>query len=105
MVRLGYNYEMHGINSILPNPEVWHNILVKDIEELTKVDQYLMRKILQCHSKVPIKYIYLETGCLSVSHIIMKRRLLYLHNTLKRSKHELVRKVYLDQKYNPIKGD
>ena len=33
-------------NSILLNSEVWHNILVKDIEELTKVDQYLMRKIL-----------------------------------------------------------
>ena len=90
MVRLGYNYEMHGINSILPNPEVWHNILVKDIEELTKVDQYLMRKILQCHLKVPIKYIYLETGCLSVSHIIMKCRLLYAHNILITSDHELI---------------
>ena len=91
--------------SILLNYEVWHNILVKDIEELTKVDQYLMRKILQCHSKVPIEFIYLETGCLSVSHIIMKRRLLYLQNILKRSEHELVRKVYLAQKCNPMKGD
>ena len=101
MVRLGYNYEMHGINSILPNPEVWHNILVKDIEELTKVDQYLMRKILQCHSKVPIEFIYLETGCLSVSHIIMKRRLLYVHNILITSDHELVSRLYLAQNIIP----
>ena len=93
------------INALLVNIEVWHNVLSKDIEVFTQLDNYLMRKILKAHSKIPIEMLYLETGTIPVEFVIMSRRVNYLHNVIRRDSTELVARVYNVQKQQPSKGD
>ena len=49
--------------------------------------------------------LYLETGCLPLSHIITVRRLMCLHTKLQGPETEIIRKVFTEQKRNPCKGD
>jgi hypothetical protein len=49
--------------------------------------------------------LYLETGCLSLSDVVTVRRLMYLHTILQRPENEIVRKVFLEQRNNPCRGD
>ena len=85
--------------------EAWHNILKKDIEVFIKLDHYLLRHILGCHSKVPIEFLYLETSALPIEYILASPRLNYLHNVLSKKEEELVKRVYNAKKVNPCKGD
>ena len=50
------------LNSILLNMETWHNLKDNELNELKKLDQYLLRKMLRAHSKVPVQFLYLETS-------------------------------------------
>ena len=93
------------INATLFNSEAWHNVTISDIIRLEKVDECLLRRILKCHSKSPLEYLYLETGTMPLRFIIACRRLNYLHTILKRNDGELTKKVLLAQKNNPCKGD
>ena len=87
------------------NVEVWHNVLKKDIDTLIDLDKYLMKKILNVHSKAPIEALYLETSAIPLNYILAERRINYLHNILLREDSELVKRVYIAQKENPHKGD
>ena len=49
--------------------------------------------------------LFLETGCLPLEYVITARRLLYLQTILHRQENEIIRKVYMEQKINPCKGD
>ena len=49
--------------------------------------------------------LYQETGCLPLENVITARRLLYLQAILHKEEHEIIRKVYTEQKQNPCKGD
>ena len=42
--------------------ETWHNLKDKELNDLKKLDQYLLRKIIGAHSKVPVEFLYLETS-------------------------------------------
>ena len=70
-----------------------------------KLDQYLLRKIIGAHSKVPVEFLYLETSTTPLNSILKSRRINYLHTILGRSDLELTRKIYNAQKQDPIKGD
>ena len=93
------------INSLFVNIEVWHNVLKKDIDSLVDLDKYLMKKILNVHSKAPIELLYLETSAIRLNFILAGRRINYLHNILIKDSNELVKRVYIAQKENPQKGD
>ena len=69
------------------------------------MDEYLLRGILKAHSKTPRAALYLETGCIPIRYLIMKRRIMYLHHILGKSPDELIHKVYMAQKSNPVKDD
>ena len=69
------------------------------------IDQYLIRGLLNAHSKTPIEHLYLETGSLPIKYIIFSRRLIYLKEIIDRPEHELVKKVYRCQQANPDIGD
>ena len=90
---------------MLINCEAWHNILKKDIESLIEVDSYLLRKIIGSHSKIPIEFVHLESGTVSIDYICTKRRLVYLHQIVSVSENKIIHKVYSAQKNNPVKGD
>ena len=93
------------INSILANSSVWYGLTEKQLTELELADEYLIRKILNCHAKVPKEFLYQETGLIMVRHIIKRRRIMYLHHLLTREKSELISKIYYSQKMKPVKGD
>ena len=85
------------VNSMLLNAEAWHNVLKKDINVFTSMDKYLVRKIINCHSKAPIEMLYLETGTTPVEYILASRRLNYLHTVLTRNNRELTNFSYTQQ--------
>ena len=93
------------INGILTNSEVLYGITKNEISDLEKVDEYLIRQILQAHSKTPIEMLYLETGVVPIKYIIINRRLSYLKHILNTNEHELIRKVYEAQKRRPVEND
>ena len=69
------------------------------------MDENLLRKILKAPVNTTKEVLYLETGCLPVKFIIMKRRFLYYHHIIKRPNSELIYKIYRAQKIKPCKGD
>ena len=93
------------INGLLFNSEVWYGLSEYELSELEKVDEYLLRKLLNAHSKTPKEFLYLETGSLPIRFIIKKRRISYLHHILNRDKKELISKVYFAQKRKSVKDD
>ena len=93
------------LNGVLFNSEAWHNVADKDIELLEKVDEGLLRAILLCHAKVPLEFLFLETGSLSVRYILSSRRMNYLRTLLKREDDELTKRILREQQNNPTAGD
>ena len=85
--------------------DVWQNILKKDTEACLKLDHDIMRLIIGAHSKVPIKFLYLETASIPINYILASRRVNYLHNILTKEDSELVKCVYYAKKVTPAKGD
>jgi hypothetical protein len=93
------------VNSMLVNMEAWHNILQKDTDVFIKLDHYLIKKIIGTHSKVPSEMLYLETSAIPIDFILASRRINFLHHILTRPSHELTRRIYEEQKSNPVEGD
>ena len=93
------------LNGVLFNSEAWHSVTSKDLDALSKADESLLRSILQCHSKTPREFLYLETGTIPIRFIVASRRLHYLHTIVNRSEDELTKRVYESQARNPQKGD
>ena len=75
------------------------------MNDLEKVDEFLLRKILGAPSKTPIEYLYLETATIPIEFILKSRRVNYLYSILTRNESELINRVYKAQKRRPIKDD
>ena len=93
------------INSVLFNSEIWHSFKESDIAELKLIDNQILRFICSAQAKTPVEFLFLESGSLSLSHIISQRRIIYLHEILTREDNELVKRIYRAQKDNPTRGD
>ena len=57
------------LNAILTNSEVWYGLKSTHITELEEVDEYLLRQILNAHSKTPKEMLHLETGTIPVEYV------------------------------------
>ena len=75
------------------NSEAWYNLKIKNIEELEKVDEALIRKILEAPKGTPICMLYLEMGFVPIRFLIMQRRLTFLHYILQQEPDSLVSRV------------
>ena len=93
------------INGLLYNSEAWHSINMKDIIQLEKIDNILLRFLLGCPAKTPTEFLFLETGSIPIRFILSSRRINYLHTILSRGKDELTRRVLEAQLESPISGD
>ena len=93
------------INGILYNSEAWHGVNKSHIDQLSKVDHQLLRSVLSAHSKIPTEFLYLETGVLPVKFVISSRRLNYLIEIHNREDHELIKRIYIKQRQDPVRGD
>ena len=67
------------INGILFNSEAWHNVSQDDLKILEKVDEALLRGILNAHSKIPLEALFLESSSIPIRFIVSSRRMMYLH--------------------------
>ena len=83
------------INGIL------HAVTEEDIKGLEKVDEHLLRSIVNGHAKTPLEFIYLETGALPIRFIIASRRMMYLQTILKRPDNELIKRIFKAQAEEP----
>ena len=71
------------INSILLNSEVWYRLTNTNIEDLVKLDNKLLRNILEVGQSVPTIFLHLELGTRPFRFIIKTRRILFLQYILK----------------------
>ena len=82
------------VNGTLFNSECWQGTDVnKEVLSLDKPDQSLLRGLVSGHSKVPLEFLYLETGSVPLSLVHACRRLVYLHTILRKDQSELVKPI------------
>ena len=93
------------INGILTNFEACYGLTIKEIEQLEKCDEQLLRLILECPSKTPKEMLYLELGLTPIRYIIMSRRLMFYHYILNEDSESLINKFYKLQARKPVKND
>ena len=93
------------LNSILLNSEVWYNMKKTDIEELEKVDNILLKKVLEVPSSTPTAILHLELGTVPIRFILKTRRLMFLHYVLQEDENSLLYKFLMAQIETPKEGD
>ena len=76
------------VNGSLYNIEARHSVSMEDIRGLEKVDEELLRYLLDCHTKVLLGFLYLESGEFHVRFILSARRINYLKTILNRDPEE-----------------
>ena len=93
------------LNGVLFNSEAWHGLTSTHIARLQIIDNALLRENTSSHAKIATEFLYLETGTLPITQIITSRRLNYLKHILDKNENELIKRIYNEQKEDPIKGD
>ena len=78
------------INSILINSEAWYNLSNKNIDDLEKLDNILLRKILEVGQSVPTAFLHLELGTIPLRFVIKTRRILFFQYILKENESSLL---------------
>ena len=93
------------ISVITHNLEVSFNITEKEIKILNDLDMQLLRGSLLLGAKSPQCLILLEMGLTSVSYILKRKRVLYLHHLLTTDQSSLVTRVFQEQVRTTKRGD
>ena len=93
------------ISSLLTNAEAWYNLTMTEITDLEKVDESLLRRVLQCPAATPKEMLYLELGVTPIRNIIRSRRLNFLHYILHEEKESLIYKFLKAQLSEPTSKD
>ena len=93
------------VNGLLYNSEAWHSVNLNDLASLEKIDEALLRFLLNSHAKAPLESLYMESGAIPMRFIVASRRLNFLQTILKRDEEELTRRVFMAQLEDPLEGD
>ena len=93
------------LNSILLNSEAWVNLNKKELNELTVVDNMLLRTIWNCSASTSVPMMFLDLGCVPINVCIMKRRIMFLHYILQQPEQSLLYKCFKAQLNNKLAGD
>ena len=93
------------LNSILLNSEAWCSVSKKNIEELERIDNTLLKNIFQVPTSTPSLVLHLDLCTLPVRYVLMTRRLCFLQYLLKEDEGSLVSRVLMAQIENVVKGD
>ena len=93
------------IGAMLNNTETWNNITKDDINQLTKPDTILQRKLLATSGNPCKVFMNLELGIIPVRYVIMGNRTKYLNYILNEDIGTTVRDVFETQKRDSRKGD
>ena len=93
------------INSILVNADVWTNLTKKEINQLTIVDNAMVRAIWECPSYTSIPIMFLELGIKPIKYYIIQRRIMYYHYLLNQDQDSLLYKCVSAQYKEPLCRD
>ena len=93
------------INGMIYSTEAWSRISETEVTRLEQVDLALLRSLVEAHSKCNKAFILLEFGVISFSYLIMIRRIMYHHHIIGRDNDEIIKKIYIKQKEEYLKGD
>ena len=93
------------LSSMLCNSEVLYGITKSHIERLEQVDRIFFRRLFQVPNCTAIEAFYLETSTISIRHLLMGRRLMFLWDIIHKTESELVKKVFYSQKSFAVKND
>jgi hypothetical protein len=97
--------EVHFLNGILSNSDVWYSVTKTKVEELESVDRLLLRRILSVPESTCTEALYLETGCVNIGTILKGKRIKYLHYLVNHDKNSTLYKFFKAQWDHPVGGD
>ena len=84
---------------------MWSGFSEYDLHDLEVIDHQILKAVIGGQAKVQSEMLYLETAQLPIGSIMSVRRILYLHNMLRRQDSELVKNIYIAVKESPLKDD
>ena len=93
------------ISSLLTNAESWYNLTAAEIDELEKVDENLLRRVLEAPAATPKEMLYLELGVSPIRNIIKSRRINFLQYILKENEESLIQTFLMAQLSDPTRND
>ena len=93
------------LSSLISNSEAWVNVSAKNVSDLERIDEQLLRDFLVAQRNTPKETLYLETGSIPVRFVMISRRINFLHWILCEDKNSLVSRFFQAQCSEPIKGD
>ena len=93
------------LSSLISNSESWVNLSPKNVSDLEKIDEQLLRDLLSAQRNTPKEILYLETGSIPVRFVIISRRINFLHYILCEDKNSLLSRFFKAQCLEPIRGD
>ena len=93
------------LSSLISNSESWVNLSPKNVSDLEKIDEQLLRDLLSAQRNTPKEILYLETGSIPVRFVIISRRINFLHYILCEDQNSLLSRFFKAQCSEPIRGD
>ena len=85
------------ISSLLCNSEAWYNVTNAELDLLESVDIKFLRNLLNARRSTPKEILYLETGCVPIREIIIKRRILFLHYIMNENENSMIHRFFQTQ--------
>ena len=93
------------IDGFFFDSEVWDGICEVDLHDLEVIDHQILKAVIGGQAKVKSYMLYLETAQIPIRNIMSARRLLYVHNILRRQNSKLVKYIYIAMKESPLKDN
>ena len=93
------------ISSMLVNTEAWYNITKAELNLLETIDVQFLRSVLKAPKCTPTEMLYLELGCVPFRHLIIKRRIMFLHYILNENKNSMIYRFLMAQIKKQSKND
>lgn len=93
------------VSSCLVNVEVWYPLKEREICELEKTDRILLKRILGAPCSTNSELLFLDLGVIPLGHLIIARRIMFLHYILTRETDHLLSKFFKTQCREPLPGD
>ena len=78
------------VSSMLVNTEAWYNITKSELNLLESIDIQFLKSVLKAPKCTPTEMLYLEFGCIPFSHLIIKRRIVFLHYILNEDENSIL---------------
>ena len=85
------------LSVLLGNSEIWSNVTKADIKRLESCDKKFLAQIMGVSAKGSYILMLLEGGMLPIRHVIISKRLNYLHNLLKNEPSSLAKQIFDQQ--------